>query len=239
MLERLQGIRRDQEIDGWRVRVYFWSRDIWLLAGIAAVILSIAGGLGWYLRTPSPVENLLTGKAAEELGKSRVSLQEELHKPEPNLPRLFEILASGSFALYDEQGNSPEELIKTSKLPDETKQVAIAFLQSTMEEDGLPGADLLFYAHWVKPFRFANELVADLHRRSGDSVKARKYYEREARFHDSTAARKKLVEMLTKERVSPRSARSLRSLATASICHSTPPSFSPSTKGAGRTFSSR
>ncbi|RYD82627.1 MAG: PrsW family intramembrane metalloprotease [Verrucomicrobiaceae bacterium] len=189
--ENLQTIRRDQDIDGWRVRIYFWSRDIQLLSVIALLIFALAGGLGWFLRNPKPQQNL-----APNGGKPQVSLHQELKKEEPDPVLIFEAIAAETFTLEGEVATgTPEKWITDSKLTTDGKQIAIAYLNSVTAADGLPSADLFFYSHWVKPFRFANELVGDLRFRSGSVHKARKYYEREIQLHDAATARKKLIEM--------------------------------------------
>ena len=108
----LQAIRRDQEIDGWRVRVYFWSRDIRLLSAIAAIIFALAAGLGWFVRSPaSPKAPQLHGS------EEQFSLREELVREEPDPLRIFAAMAAQPFSFEDEKDTgSPEEWIENSKL---------------------------------------------------------------------------------------------------------------------------
>ena len=58
--------------------------------------------------------------------------------------------------------------IHASGLSDAHKPVALAFWESLVAGFAEPNADLLYFAHYIYPVPFANELVGDLHRMRGE-----------------------------------------------------------------------
>src|SRR5205085_8556189 len=59
-----------------------------------------------------------------------------------------------------------------------------------------PSAELIYYAHYIRPMRFANELVGDFHAEAKRIDKAAEYYQREVKFFDAKTARAKLIPIL-------------------------------------------
>ena len=51
-LTSLQQIERDKQIDGWAVRLYFWSRDPVILTWIAVGMVGIGLGVAWLIGKP-------------------------------------------------------------------------------------------------------------------------------------------------------------------------------------------
>ena len=79
----LPAIDPAQEIDGLGIKLYFWSRSPYVLAGLAAVILALAAGVGWWLRAPDGFSNARPGQA----------FIDELDKPQPDMARVLDLLA--------------------------------------------------------------------------------------------------------------------------------------------------
>ena len=180
--------------DGFGIQLYFWSRSPYVLAGLAAVILSIAAVLGWWQRAPDTFSNARPGQA----------FIDELDKPRPDMARVLELLAGFQHQptgghrriLADVQFSGAGERILRSQLSADEKAVALAYADSVLTYGGEPGPDLLWLAHQVQPLPHANELVADLHAEAQATDKARQYYERELRFTaEDGAARVKLIEL--------------------------------------------
>ena len=195
----LPEIDRAQEIDGLAIKLYFWSRNPYVLAGLAAVILSIAAGLGWWLQAPESLSHARPGEA----------FIDELDKPQPDMTRVLELLAGfqrqqaseSRRSFGDVQFSSASERIRRSGLSADDKTVAVAYAESVLTYDGEPSADLLWHAHQVHPLPRANELVADLHAAAKATEKARQYYERELRFApEAGAARVKLIDLFHERR---------------------------------------
>lgn len=190
----LPAIDRAQEIDGLGIKLYFWSRSPYVLAGLAALILSIAAGVGWWLRAPDGFSNARPGQA----------FIDELDKPQPDMARVLDLLAgfqrqqAGQTrrVFADVQFSGAGERILRSGLSADDKAVAVAYAESVLTYDGQPSADLLWLAHQVHPLPHANELVADLHAAAKATEKAHQYYDRELRFTPgASAARAKLIEL--------------------------------------------
>ena len=182
-LEHLQKIDRSQNIDGWNVRIYFASRDPHVLMGIAAALITIALGIAWFVQ--KPLREMLG------LDFKKEQLQSELNAPHPDVARVLQILqqAAGSF---DEV--PADEWIVASNLDEAGKLVAGAYWTSLMSGDGFePSADLLYYAHYVKPLRHSNELIGDHYAEQNDLDAAAGYYRREAGLADARTAQEKLA----------------------------------------------
>ena len=192
-------IDRAQEIDGLGIKLYFWSRSPYVLAALAAVILAVAAGVGWWLRAPDGFSNARPGQA----------FIDELDQPQPDMARVLDLLAgfqrqqAGQTrrVFADVQFSGAGERILRSGLSADDKAVAVAYAESVLTYDGQPSADLLWLAHQVHPLPHANELVADLHAAAKATEKAHQYYERELRFTPgASAARAKLIELFHERR---------------------------------------
>ena len=190
-LDSLQKIDRTQNIDGWNVRIYFLSRNPRVLALVALVVLLTGLGLAWLVQ--KPLLSVLVGefKSAE--------LQVELAKRKPDMAAVLEMLPKAAHLYFEDVPAS--EWIEESNLVDTEKLVANALWASLEEGDEFePSADLLYYAHYIRPLRFANELVGDHYRAKGNLPKAADYYRRESTFADAGASREKLISVVLKLR---------------------------------------
>lgn len=189
-LESLQSINRPpQEIDGWNVQLYFLSRSPRVLLGIAAVLLTIAVGIAWFVQ--KPLLEIIGGSAQQ------AALKAELAVPSPSIKRVLELLPQ--VAAF-EAAPAPE-WIAASQLSQPDKMVAGALWTSLQEGDGFePSADLLYFAHYAKPLRFANELIGDHFLAQKDAEQAARYFRREAALPDAFSAREKLVNILVEKR---------------------------------------
>ena len=184
-LESLQKIDRSQNIDGWRVQLYFFSRNPKTLAMIALFVTLIAVGVGWAVQKPILAQLGIDPFEATEL-------KAELDKPQPDMGTIIAMLprAAGSFF---EDVPLPE-WIAASQLSAADKLVTNALWTSLQEGDGFePSADLLYYAHYVKPLRYTNELIGDHYLATEEYAKAAPYFRREAKFPDARKAREKLL----------------------------------------------
>jgi RsiW-degrading membrane proteinase PrsW (M82 family) len=182
-LEKLQQIDRSTEIDGWNVRIYFACRNPRVLMAIAFAILAIATGIGWIVQRP------MAKAFGAKLGGE--DLKAELGQPHPDMERIVEMMPEAVFA-----NDSLQNAIATSQLSQTEKMVATALWTSLHDGDGFePSADLLYYAHYIKPLRYANELIGDHYLETDEPEQAAAYYRREAKFADAREARAKLVQL--------------------------------------------
>jgi hypothetical protein len=188
-LDSLQQIDRSQNIDGWNVRIYFLSRNPRVLALVALVVLLIGVGLAWLVQKPAASVPVSEFKSTE--------LQVELAKRKPDMAAVIEMLPKAAHLYFEDVPAS--EWIEESNLVETEKLVANALWASLREGNEFePSADLLYYAHYIRPLRFANELVGDHYRAKGNLAKAAEYYRREATFADAGAAREKLISVALK-----------------------------------------
>ncbi len=186
-LESLQKIDRTTQIDGWNVRLYFLSRNPRVLTLITLVILLLGVGIAWLVQKP----------LQEVLGPQfkATDLQAELAKPQPAVASVVEMLPKAAAMLVDEV----PEWITASQLSETEKLVTNAIWTSFQEGDE-PTADLLYYAHYVRPLRFANEAVGDQYSKEGDLTRAAQYFRRESAFPDARSAREKLIAIVLDQR---------------------------------------
>ncbi|MGB8168814.1 MAG: PrsW family glutamic-type intramembrane protease [Chthoniobacteraceae bacterium] len=181
-------IDRTAEIDGLSIRVYFWSRNPLVLAGVAAVILGIGLGIGRWLEA-APGESMETPVQL---------LRAELQQPQPDSGKVFEQLGETSGALellLMESAAGVQSWIQKSKLSAADKSVAVAYCESRNSYGDEPSADLLWYAHQRRPLSHSNELIGDLHASAKKLDEAISYYEREAASPTAATARGKLIDL--------------------------------------------
>lgn len=180
-------IRRDQEIDGWNVRIYFWSRSPWVLFGIACAILACGASLAWQFRAP---EALRQERDAAELP----TLLALLAQPAPDPAAVLAALEDGRLSPAGTNATEPLQAIHASALEEPMKQVAVACWESL--QAGEPSADLLWHAHAPQPLPLANEVLGDFHRADKRLKQACIYYLREVRSSGADSARRKHIELL-------------------------------------------
>lgn len=192
-LERLQKIDRSQELDGFAIRLYFFSRDPWKLAGLAFVILAIAAGLGWWLQAPPEKAD----------GSPTKALRAELALAQPDAAHVLELLPQASesvtgFALGD--FSSLDDVIRNSKLAPADKQVALALHESLFTGTDEPSADLLWLAHQYPPVPRANEVLGNYHLAARRFAEALPYFQREGRRPEAHDAREKVLLLLAEKK---------------------------------------
>ena len=187
-LEQLQKIDRSQNIDSWTIQLYFFSRNRWVLLGVAAAIILIALGIGWLIQKPP--------RSSHDAKDPSKALQAELAEPKPDMEKVLTLIPRVPRSWRGE--NAPAiEWITQSKLSEPEKLVAQAYWNSLQDWRGFePSADLLYYAHYVRPLRYANELLGDHYARHGQFDLAATYYRREAKLPEAKKAREKLLEIL-------------------------------------------
>jgi protease PrsW len=191
-LEQLQTIDRSQNIDGWNVRLYFLSRNPKFLFCVAFFTVLLGIGIAWMFQKPV-LETL-----PDQDFKSQ-TLRDELAKEEPNAAAVLEMLPRAAKIWMEDV--PADSWIEQSKLSQSEKLVATAYWTSLRLEDGFePSADLLYYAYYVNPLRYANELIGDHYLGQHDYKKAVTFYQREAKFPEATTAREKLVAAAIKTR---------------------------------------
>lgn len=185
-------IDRSKRIDGWNVRLYFLSRNPVVLFCIAFVIVGLGVAGAWLFQKP------LVEVVQQEDFKVQ-TLRDELAKDQPDAGAVLEMLPRA--AMIGIEDVPADTWISSSKLSQTDKLVAIAYWTSLRLEDGFePSADLLYYAYYVNPLRYANELIGDHYLAENDYKKAVAYYQREAKFPDARMAREKLVTAAIKAR---------------------------------------
>ena len=188
----LPEIRRDEEIDSFQVRLYFFSRDPGVLFSVAAGLLAVAIAVAWFLRGPDLWSTV--PKSAKK------AIQVELGGAYPNLQRSLDLLpavATQNGAASAEEG---VKLIREAKVTIDERMLLGSYWDSLVTFTSEPNAGLLMRAHQVVPLPGANELIADLHASRGKAVPALNYYEREFTHTDSHTARAKFVQLLIQQR---------------------------------------
>lgn len=191
-LEQLQQIDRNQNIESWNVRLYFLSRHPMVLLGFAAVVIGISLGVAWFVQKPLKEVLGLENSASKEL-------QAELAKPKPQMDAILPLLPEAA----DTWGEPvpADQWIARSSLSQPEKLVALAYWTSLQDRNGFePSADLLYYAHYVRPLRHANELIGDHYAEHDQPDTAIGYYRREAKFPEAKTAREKLLAMVIEKR---------------------------------------
>ena len=195
-------IRKDCEITGWRIRLYYWSRNPHILGWAAVAIVSI-GILCGYLSQPADakgnlakaIEHLRTKFIANMDGTTgRTELAAELLAPSPGIGRT---LASLRFCNSTDEKTvtTVTQALQASRLQPEEKNLALAYWTSLCSHLGEPGADLLYFAHQPQPQPYANELVGDFyssHPKKFERTLA--HFERELKVRpDAREVRRKIV----------------------------------------------
>ena len=187
-LENLQKIDRTQNIESLSVRLYFWTRSPRVLCAVAGIILAIGLGVAFALKSP---DGWMTDAGSG-------ALHAELQKDAPDMEKVIALMSRrGKHFIARADG---ADWIAASKLSTSDRAVAASFWESLTHWPLEPGADLLYFAHYVHPMRYANELVGDLHYAGKKRDEALFYYEREARNADAAGARQKLFELLLEKR---------------------------------------
>lgn len=183
----IEGIDRSAHIDGFSIRLYFWSRNPLVLATVAIVILGIGLALGHWLGT----------NTADAMVAPIHALRTELQQPQPDSAKVFEQLggSSGEIEMLLASSSGVQDWIRKSKLSDADKSVAVAYCDSRSTYGDEPSADLLWYAHQLRPLLHANELVGDLHLSAKNLDSALVYFEREGANPAAGSARAKLIDI--------------------------------------------
>ncbi|MEA3186325.1 MAG: protease PrsW [Chthoniobacter sp.] len=159
-----------------------WSHHPYALAGFAGAVVALAMLAAWFVRgdetsRPKPVHRDLAG---------------ELKKPRPDLEKV--LLALPETWEIDDQPVTTA--LEKSQLDHAGKMVAAAYWDSLHPSSGEANAELIYYAHYIHPVRFANELVGDFHAKANHLDKAAEYYGREVKFFNAQTARAKLIPIL-------------------------------------------
>jgi protease PrsW len=199
-------LERGKEITGWRIKLYYWTRNPHVLFFAALIIIGTGIGLAHALRSEGarPPRGALLKElrraAAAEGGvageRDSVSLATELMRPAPDIQRVLGALDERrmeSQAVVAQVGAALQE----SALQPLEKTLAIAYWTSLCSDSQEPGADLLFLAHQAQPPAHANERVGDLHANRPDATeKAARYYLRELAVRPGADdVRRKLVNL--------------------------------------------
>jgi RsiW-degrading membrane proteinase PrsW (M82 family) len=183
-------IRRDEEIDTFAVRLYFFSRDRVLLFSLAVGLLALAAGVAWCLRAPDQWSN--APKSPEE------ALARELALPNPTLAAVLAPLPSIAGKASGSSADEVRRALAESLLAPHGKLVAVAYWESLASGTSEANAELLLRAHQAKPLAAANELVGDLHAKRRELELACTYYRRENEVSGAGSARAKLLDMLVR-----------------------------------------
>jgi hypothetical protein len=197
--------KRDQEITGLRVRLYYWTRNPHVLFWMAFTILGVGLLLGKHFESTDRHERVRTmiermremaGLPADDPRETPVDLPSELLKPAPEFSRVIAALRQRDY-------NSPNgalevyNAVRACSLPATEKNVALSYWTSLCSGLAEPGADLLFYAHQPEPPLYANELAGDFwaqHPKKTD--RALQHYQRELTLRpDAPELRHKIVEL--------------------------------------------
>ena len=180
-------IERAAEITGWRIHLYYWTRNPHILIWSAAIIIGIGALIGWQSQAKDPQAALVEmfrkafsfRRGMQDEDGQKISLPEELLKPAPQIERVITALKGRD--TYDHSAiNDVTDALKVSRLTPADKSLALAYWESLTSRLGEPGADLLFLAIQARPMPFANELVGDFYiTKQQTTDRALQYYERE------------------------------------------------------------
>jgi len=185
-------INRSQNIEGWNVKLYFWSRQPHFLLALAVAIIALSLVVAWFVQ--KPLREVLGLDA--DAGKA---LQAELAKAQPGMEKVLELMPEAVDAGIEQPEAEP--WIAQSQLSQPDKLVAQAYWISMHDWHGFePSADLLYYAHYIRPLRHANELLGDHFAEHDQPDDAIAYYRREAKFPDAQKAREKLLGLVIEKR---------------------------------------
>ena len=187
------------EITGWRIRVYYISRNPHVLFWTAIFIVMLGIFIGRQLEPAKDMSDFddetTTARThhTEDTDSEFINLDTELKKPKPELERVVEALR---WQGVDDEKRSSATLTKlrNSQLAPHEIQIAAAYLQSVASPLNEPGADLLVLAYQPLPLPLTNELVADLYAESGREDLALEHYQKELSFRPNAESTvKKLV----------------------------------------------
>lgn len=180
-------INPDESVGHWGIQLRSWSRNPHLLGFIAGAILVSALVLAWKKRGPDALATSTQSAALQaELARSAPDFESAVRRMREIDPGHI------SSALVI-------ETIRNSTLSESEKAVMTTYWESLSAGFSEPVADLLYYAHYIKPLEHANELVGDLHLARDNIEKAVAYYERELRFGSARAGKKLISVLLEKE----------------------------------------
>jgi RsiW-degrading membrane proteinase PrsW (M82 family) len=186
VVEALKHIRTDQHIDGWNVRLYYWSRDARILAAVAFVILVISSLIAWQTRNTDPPTREEMGPSAEfQNEEDGYDLDEVLSASEPSPWKVYSALIYSASEADPAQRLTVIEKIEASGLDPVAKKVGIAFWNSILSEFPDANSNLLLLAHQMSPAPFANRLVAEFYISDGMWKEALYYVDREIAHHPS------------------------------------------------------
>src|SRR6266446_2994549 len=141
--------QKDVEITGWRIRVYYWSRDPAILFWTAMAIVGIGILLG-HLLEPTEKKDILANlmeKMSQLLPRDirgsdkRLDLSTEILKAKPDLGRVLQALEFCDTEDEKAVANVSRGL-QLANLQAAEKNVAIAYWQSLCSHLDEPGADL-------------------------------------------------------------------------------------------------
>lgn len=199
ILSRVTRIDQSQPVDRskvrrrWSGRLYFLSRNPRVLFWIAFTILFAGVGMAWVVQKPF-------AEVHRKEGFTALALREELAKEKPDAAAVIRMLPLAAELRSEEV--PADTWIAASKLSQAERLVATAYWASLRPPSGGSelSADLIYYAHYVKPLRYANELVGDHYFAEGDFKKAVAYYQREAEFPEAAGAREKAAVAAIKTR---------------------------------------
>ena len=194
--------RATGDIGGWRVRLYYWSRNPHILFWTAAFIIGVGVLFGYLWQTKEPedrfaaamarLEKLIHSEGRSE--KSRVELADELLKAKPEIGRVLTALEQAN-SFEPKAAANVTRALQLAKLAPGERDLALAYWQTVCSHLGEPGADLLYHASLAKPPAHANELVGDfLCHDAKKADHALKYYERELTLNpQNESLRKKIL----------------------------------------------
>jgi RsiW-degrading membrane proteinase PrsW (M82 family) len=191
ILEQQDGVtfrgKARAEIDGWRVRLYYWTRNPHILLFVAAIIIGAGILIGSVWEAKDPGDRLSAAIARfrqqlrSQLGKAmeRVDLSAELLKPKPDLGRVLAALP-GCDTFGESAVANVTRGLQVAALAEPERKLAMSYWQSLCSHLGEPGADLLYFACLPAPPAHANELVGDfLAMRGSQADRALEHYRRE------------------------------------------------------------
>lgn len=195
------------EIGGWRVRLYFLSRNPHVLFWTAVVILVLGVFIGRRMEPGHDADDFDAPSAAmaggfsaddddddDDDGRERVNLNAELKKTRPEFTRVIDAL---HWQETDDENAATTVLkkLEASRLPQDEILIAAAYWASITSKLDEPGADLLVLAYQAHPLPRTNELAGDLYAASGREALALEHYQKELLVHpDSQGTVRKLVD---------------------------------------------
>lgn len=187
--------RAEVHLDGWNIRLYYWTRNLGLLAVLSSIILGLCAVVA-YFQEGADAEKTEPSESSEALvANDPIPLEAALTKGDAGFDEVCRALWVRSIGVDEQTVENTTAVLTACKLSKPLRDLSLAYWNSLSQPLREPNAPMLIYAHQPNPPAKANVLVAELYLRSGEVKKARTYLDREFTYHNSPEIRKRMVRL--------------------------------------------